>query len=278
MGSGQSTDSGGTSGPSPDANLGNVPTGDQIIIAIDDTKDSNLTSDKFQTIVDATNVALPEFCAAWGFPKVTVVVGTGWQRGCFGTITLTDKLVFNSQTSSLGYHTLDANGRPIAVVDYNAHLQDNRQILGYTSDFTGINSTNIDKAHAYLSSTFSHEVFEMLVDPDLNNSLISPGQQIIFRSNVTGGYYPIAREVCDPVSSFDFMVEVNDTTRVSISNYVLPSWFFKDGVFPYDAAQQVKTPLTVLKQGTDYVSTSQYKVVYNTLKGWVMDGESSATY
>jgi len=270
MGSGESIPKDELS-PNALANMGVIPEGDQIIIAVKSVSDSKLSMKNFQIIIDGINIALVQFCYAWGFPKVQVIVGFGWEPGIFGMVTLVDNIPFNSKTSSLGYHTLDHYNRPIAVVDYNAHEQDNRQILGFMGDFTGINPSAA-RTHSYLSSTLSHEVFEMIVDPDLNNSLISPGKPILFRSQVNGKYYPIAREVCDPVCSIDIIIQKDDDTNISISNYVLPSWFFKDGIAPYDAGCHVKTPLSVLKNGFDYVSSSECKVVYHQKKGWIALG------
>lgn len=94
-----------------------------------------------------------------------------------------------------GYHT--ARGSPYAVVGTQAGL--NWQVV------------------------FSHELFEMLVDPYVDLWIST------YYCNPFAGCYPTAfynYEVCDPVPSFGYGYWEQG---VRISDFVLPSWFNRQG-------------------------------------------------
>lgn len=85
-----------------------------------------------------------------------------------------------------------------------------------------------------VSSTLSHEVLEMFVDPNCN----------LWANNGQGSAY--ALEVCDPVEAPTYTVN-----GVSVSNFVTPSWF--DPLAPagaqFDKLGELTAGFTILPGG-----------------------------
>jgi len=243
MGSGQST---GSNLITPADGTASGPVTENTVLAIKSISDSEISPTQFQAFIDAMNAQLPAFCTTWGFPQCNVVLATGYVPGCFGYINLvnTDPI-----QGALGYHTEDTNGNPVAIVIYSAHQQDN-SYLGYTGDFSGVNPSNPNQAHAFLSTTFSHEVFEMIADPNLEQQ--GPQGQTVEYTDHTGNTAPIVREVCDPVADQEFTTTVTEGT-VYVSDYVYPSWFLTNGTAPFDFMHKCTVPLKVFDDN-DYVS------------------------
>ncbi len=119
---------------------------------------------------------------------------------------------------ALGYHDLTPEGRPLGKV------------------FAG---TDI---HAGLSwtVTMSHEILEMLADPDINLT-------VFYQSgNSTGRLY--AYEVCDAPEADQYGYEIDG---VLVSDFVYPAWFqdtSADGT-KFDHAGHLKAPLELLPGG-----------------------------
>lgn len=116
---------------------------------------------------------------------------------------------------ALGYHSVDAEGKPIGYV----FIQD--------AINSGYNWT----------VTFSHEILEMCGDPYANLNVF------IQDSNTHG--YIIWYENCDPVQNDTYLID-----GVEVSNFILPNYF---GTFssaaPYDFLGLVTTPLQVRPGG-----------------------------
>ena len=239
MGSGHSIDGGSTanSTANPSANS-------NTIVVINSLSKTQLTTAQFNLMLTAMNQSLPAFCTAWGFPQITVVAGQSYVPGCFGYLNF-----IQGNNDSLGYHTLDTNNVPMGVINYSAHVYDN-QMLGYSWDFTGLNPQNPKQQHSFLSTTFGHEIFEMIGDPTLR-ALGPNGEKIAFVGS-DGVSNPICREVCDPVCDVEMQINVTGATSSSsstdtiyMSNYVYPSWFVPNSAGPYDALSVLKGPLTL---------------------------------
>ena len=96
-------------------------------------------------------------------------------------------------TGVLGLHTEDQAGQTWGVVAAKPELDNGGQVL--TGDWS-------------VSSTLSHEVLEMFVDPNCN----------LWANDGKGSAYSL--EVCDPVEAPTYTV-----SGVSVSNFVTPSWF-----------------------------------------------------
>ena len=241
MGSGHSIDGGSaansTANPSANSNT---------IVVINSLSKTQLTTPQFNLMLAAMNQSLPAFCTVWGFPQITVVAGHSYVPGCFGYLNF-----IQGNNDSLGYHTLDTNNVPMGVINYSAHVYDN-QMLGYSWDFTGINPQNPKQQHSFLSTTFGHEIFEMIGDPTLR-ALGPNGEKIAFVGS-DGVSDPICREVCDPVCDVEMSLNVIDATStppptggntIYMSNYVYPNWFVPKSTGPYDALSVLTGPLTL---------------------------------
>ena len=96
-------------------------------------------------------------------------------------------------TGVLGLHTEDQAGQMWGVVAAKPELDNGGKVL--TGDWS-------------VSSTLSHEVLEMFVDPNCN----------LWANDGKGSVYSL--EVCDPVEAPTYTV-----SGVSVSNFVTPSWF-----------------------------------------------------
>ena len=141
------------------------------------------------------------------------------------------------------------DGQPAGVVGYHAEnwgVVAAQPILANAQTLTGDWS---------VSSTLSHEVLEMFIDPACN-LLAVDGQ---------GSAYSL--EVCDPVEAPTYTVN-----NVSVSNFVTPSWF--DPQAPtgarFDKQGQVTAAFTIAAGGyANYVNGGQVKQQWGAkYPGW----------
>jgi len=141
------------------------------------------------------------------------------------------------------------DGQPAGVVGYHAEnwgVVAAQPILANAHTLTGDWS---------VSSTLSHEVLEMFIDPACN-LLAVDGQ---------GSAYSL--EVCDPVEAPTYTVN-----NVSVSNFVTPSWF--DPQAPagarFDNQRQVTAAFTIAAGGyANYVNGGQVKQQWGAkYPGW----------
>jgi hypothetical protein len=120
-------------------------------------------------------------------------------------------------------------------------------VLGVHSGDWGLVATQPILANAQtltgdwsVSSTLSHEVLEIFIDPACN----------LWADNGQGKAYSL--EVCDPVEAPTYTV-----SGVSVSNFVTPSWFDPLATAPaqFDKKGQVTAPFTMAAEG--YVTYAQ---------------------
>jgi hypothetical protein len=137
----------------------------------------------------------------------------------------------SDQAGALGYHDLTEDGLPLGKVFARTDIQ-------YNSAWT---------------VTASHELLEMLADPDINlYALLQNGIEISF----------YAYEVCDACEADEFGYKINGTL---VSDFVYPPWFEgfrKPGSTQFDQQNQITKPFDLLKDG--YISV--FDVSYNN--GW----------
>ena len=122
-------------------------------------------------------------------------------------------------TGVLGLHAQDQAGQTWGVVAAQPELDNNGKVL--TGDWS-------------VSSTLSHEVLEMFIDPNCN----------MWGNDGQGSAYSL--EVCDPVEAPTYTVN-----GVSVSNFVTPSWF--DPLAPtgaqFDKLGQLTAGFSILPGG-----------------------------
>lgn len=124
------------------------------------------------------------------------------------------------QAGALGYHDLTSDGLPLG------------KVFARTTRLDGGNWT----------VTSSHELLEMLGDPDINLTVLVQDQ-----NQHAGRLY--AYEVCDACEDDTFAYAVNG---IQLSDFVFPSWFetFRPaGSAQFDFGRQITKPLDLLKGG-----------------------------
>jgi hypothetical protein len=97
------------------------------------------------------------------------------------------------------------------------------------------------KAGTSWSVTASHELLEMLADPNINLTVF------VQNADTAGTLY--AYEVCDACEDDRFAYKVND---VLVSDFVYPAWFesFRaEGSAQFDRGNQIQNPLGLLAGG-----------------------------
>lgn len=91
------------------------------------------------------------------------------------------------------------------------------------------------------TTTLSHELLEILADPDIS-------QCVEYSGSIKRVFF--ALEVCDPCQDDRFAYTIG---QVLVSDFVLPGWFHNYRNYPfYDYAKRIKQPLEVLRGG--YIS------------------------
>lgn len=184
---------------------------------------STVASDaQLAPIVKALQIqVLLHFAPVWGRGAILKYVPKGatpnpndWQLGVFDN---------SDQAGALGYHDITAAGQPLGKVFAETDLQ-------YGSS---------------LPVTLSHELLEMLIDPDINLSAF------IQSSDTAGVIY--AYEVCDAVEDDSLGYLING---ILVSDFVYPAWFesFRT-TGPFDWQEKVTAPFQLLAGG--YISVYQ---------------------
>lgn len=135
----------------------------------------------------------------------------------------------SDQAGALGYHDLTAQGMPLAKVFAKSDI-------AFGSSW---------------SITISHELLEMLADPDIN--LAAEGED---------GFY--AYEVCDAVEDDGLGYEIDG---VKVSDFVLPAWFSPQAQGPFSFKASVSMAFALAEGG--YIS-----VFAN--RGWVQRNARTA--
>jgi len=137
----------------------------------------------------------------------------------------------SDQAGALGYHDITDQGLPLGKIFAAADLQYGTQ----------------------WSVTASHELLEMLEDPDINLTVFRQ------QSNQAGVLY--AYEVCDACEADSDGYEING---VLVSDFVYPSWFedFRATGTQYDQMGKITNPFELLPGG--YIGI----YVVNSGEGW----------
>ncbi|HEX8791011.1 MAG TPA: hypothetical protein VF765_08655 [Polyangiaceae bacterium] len=157
------------------------------------------------------------FAPAWGIGVELELLPRGRasriRRDAWTLVILDDE----ESADADGWHDLSPHGQPLGKVLAKEAMADSRE----------------------WTSTASHELLEMLVDPD-----IALGSA----ATVEGHARQYAYEVCDAVQSNACRYEVSG---VRVSDFVYPSWFegFRARGTRFDQAGKCKRPLHVLPGG-----------------------------
>jgi|HubBroStandDraft_6_1064221.scaffolds.fasta_scaffold01464_10 hypothetical protein len=177
-----------------------------------------VTDDDVRPVVDALQAqVINDFLPAWGVGAQLTFVPTGSAPpvGSWWLSILDD----SDQAGALGYHDITPDGLPLGKVFAGTDLKYGTQ----------------------WSVTASHELLEMLGDPNINLTVFVQNDQS------TGILY--AYEVCDACEGDQFAYKVGN---VLVSDFVFPSWFesFRPmGSTQFDQTKQIQNPLQLLAGG-----------------------------
>lgn len=177
-----------------------------------------MTDAQLQPIVAALQIQLDrDFSPAWGISATLSFVGKSatapsgvWQLIIQDT---------TNQQGALGYHELTTDGNPIGYVFAKTDIQNNLSV----------------------SVTISHELLEMLIDPDINLTAF------IQTTNTAGTLY--AYEVCDACEDDSFGYQING---ILVSDFVYPAWFEsfrRTGSTKFDFQGRITKPFQLLHGG-----------------------------
>jgi len=152
---------------------------------------SVLQDSDVKPVVDALQIQVTrDFAPAWGIDAELIFVPKGQTPDANTWMLL---LLDNSDTQgALGYHDLNPVGMPMGKV---------------------FAKTDLDCQSSW-SITLSHELLELLADPDINLTTF-------VQTSPQSGYL-FAFEMCDAVEDDQFGYEING---VQVSNFVLPAYF-----------------------------------------------------
>ncbi len=158
-----------------------------------------------------------DFAAAWGIDADLTFVPKGAKSpsGSWWLTILDD----SDQAGALGYHDLTKQGLPLGKVFAGSDIK-----LGYQWTVTA-----------------SHELLEMLADPDINLTAF------VESSDTAGVLY--AYEVCDACEADKLGYKIDGTL---VSDFVYPAWFEsfrKKGSTQFDYGKRIKKPFELLKGG-----------------------------
>jgi hypothetical protein len=158
-----------------------------------------------------------DFGPVWGTAAQLTIVPKGNQppSGSWWLVLLDD----SDQANALGYHDLTTEGLPIGKVFAASDL----------------------KAGTSWTVTASHELLEMLADPNINLTVF------VESSNSAGVLY--AYEVCDACEDDSLGYQIDN---VLLSDFVYPSWFesFRtEGSTQFDRMNKMQNPFQLLTGG-----------------------------
>ncbi|MBI3810738.1 MAG: hypothetical protein HY283_00820 [Nitrospirae bacterium] len=177
-----------------------------------------LTDKQVGTAVPALQTQVHrDFAPAWGIDADLLFVPKGKKppQGSWWLVILDT----SDQAGALGYHDLTKEGLPLGKVFARSDIQ-----YGYQWTVTA-----------------SHELLEMLGDPDINlTAFVQPNAK-------TGTLY--AYEVCDACEADSFGYKINGTL---VSDFVYPAWFEsfrKKGGTQFDYGKHIHEPFQLLAGG-----------------------------
>ena len=180
-----------------------------------------LTDAQVQAIIPALQIQVNrDFAPAWGQDANLAFFAQGAAPSGSWWLSAFDN---SDQAGALGYHDLTTEGLPLGKFFAGTDIQGGTQ----------------------WTVTASHELLEMLADPDVN--LCGYSQD----SNNNTIFY--AYEVCDACEGDQFGYSINATL---VSDFVYPAWFesfHQPGSTQFDYQNKVQKPFQLLAGG--YIST-----------------------
>jgi len=197
-----------------------------------------VNDDDFKKVVPALQKQVSNhFCPVWGIDAVLTIVpkGTTPPKGYWWLVILDN----TDQAGALGYHDVTNEGLPAGKVFAGTDIQYGLQ----------------------WSVTASHELLEMLGDPNINLcATVYPGNNNTFMSLY-------AYEVCDACEDDKYAYDIDG---VKVSDFVYPTWFenfWKKDQTQFDYGKQIHNPLELLSGGYISVYDVQLGAGWTQLSG-----------
>lgn len=184
------------------------------------------SSDMF-LMINALNMMLPAFCTSWSLKKHTCVAASpSIKTSSIKPGAMYCAFLDNSDSpGALAYHTEFGNV-PYGQVFVKTLLQYGAAVL-----------MGVNKNVPTISQAFAHEIFEMLVNQNIN----------VWWQQPNG--YLVPAEVCDPVQGNIVPVKVGSVT-VGLSDYILPEWNDPQSTKgPYNFLNTLTQPFQMSKRG-----------------------------
>lgn len=183
-------------------------------------KSAILKDEDFKSMVEACQAQLEQHVAPmWLRGSWNLVSGQPESVG-YPIVIMDDP----DQAGALGYHTETPGGKVWGRVFVKPVLSNHGTMLhGSTS----------------VSAVLSHEVIEAYCDPNVN----------LWADMGNGSM--VAHEACDPVENDSYEVTIKNGSKVSVSNFVLPSWFDPQADLneKFDFMAKLNKPFTMSKGG-----------------------------
>jgi hypothetical protein len=103
---------------------------------------------------------------------------------------------------------------------------------------------------ASVARVVSHELLEMIVNPGVNKFYLANLDKLVIpikdeQGNILTGMFPFIAEVGDAVNRLSYTIITSDSTKVQVSDYILPSWFSVVGKAPFNYNNTLQGPLTL---------------------------------
>ena len=177
---------------------------------------NGLANTDVQVVIDALQTQVHrDFAKAWGIDADLTFYKDGNYPEDSWQLVILDN---SDQANALGYHDLTESGLPLGKVFAGSDI----------------------KAGSSWSVTASHELLEMLGDPDINTSVLVEGEK--------GQSVLYAYENCDACEDDKFGYEING---VLVSDFVFPSWFqsFRKAGTQFDFCNKITKPFELLDGG-----------------------------
>jgi hypothetical protein len=199
-----------------------------------------ITDSEVIKMVAALNQILPAFARDWKMMTVPASIIPNSQPLLTGSSVLNVIIMDDTDIpGTAGYHNL-YNGTATVKVFANTIITGGGTILYEDT-----------RTKATVSQVLTHEVLEALIDPKCTQWQLNPS---------TGTMY--ALEVGDPVNGNVKVVRLNDGTRVTVTDWVLPAWYdVQNTIGPYNTLDTLSAPFTLAPTGY-LMTTSGGSVTY----------------
>jgi len=183
-----------------------------------------LTTEDIQKTVDALQIQVHrDFAPVWGRDADLTFYPDGNAPSDSWQLTILNN---TDQANALGYHDVTENGLPLGKIFAGSDMQ-----AGYSWTVTA-----------------SHELLEMLGDPDINLT--------VFVEDKNGLGILYAYENCDACEKDDYGYEIDS---ILVSDFVFPSWFetYHPVGTQYDQTKKITNAFQILPGG--YMNVLLYK-------------------